>query len=152
MSLSNPGGAYGGNTAYGLEGQMAWIESFALSGSVVAAAGDTVTLVYDATAKTLKVEPWDTNASGQTDSIGVGVAIDPITTNGKAGRVVLAGFAEVNVASGTAAEGSLATGSTTKGVAVVTAADATTVVGTTLGVFLGVKNASNRAPIWVGRA
>lgn len=145
-TLTNPNGAFGSTDDETNNFQI--VGEFLRSGSVAIVAGDAVALVHDASTGTLLVEPWDTNASGQTNSIGVGVALDAITDT-HSGRVVLFGYAEVNVAGGTAAEGSLATGSTTKGVVTVTASTSAVDVGTALGHFLGAKNASNLAPIWV---
>lgn len=146
-TLTNPNGAFG---QVNEDGQFCIaLELAATTGTI--SAGQTVALVWDDTEKTMKAEAWDTDASGQNARGGRGVADEAITTT-KVGRVVVFGFARVNVASGTAAEGSLATGSTTAGVATVTSPDATTVVGTVLGTFLGAKDGNNRAPVWVSPA
>lgn len=153
QELTNPNDAFGSNVASRQEDQnFRIVTEFPQTGAVAIAANDAVALVWDGSAKTIKVEALDTDASGQSASIGVGVALDAAAaSSGKSVRVVVFGYAKVNVASGTAAEGSLAIGSTTKGIAGVVAADATTVVGTAIGVYLGAKDADNKAPVWVGK-
>jgi hypothetical protein len=145
--LSNPNGAHRHGTPNPEGDQWNQVTSF-FANSAAIAKGDAVALVWDATNSVMKVEGWDTDASGQSILGGKGVAIDPITTT-KSGRVVLEGFALVQVGAGTAAEGAIATGGTTAGEVVVTTADAADFIGSALGTFLGVKDAANLAPIWV---
>jgi hypothetical protein len=144
--ITNPNGAFGETSD--VSNYVQWVESFKNTGAAAIAAGDAVALKYTATGTLLEIEGWDTDASGQNANTGVGVALDPIAVNAT-GRVVVFGYARVQVAGGTAAKGNQALGSTTSGVVTPTAADATTIVGQSLGVFLGVKDASNLAPIWV---
>lgn len=118
------------------------------TGAAAISAGDTVALKYTVSGTLLECEEWDTNAAGQTANIGVGVAYQNIPVNGS-GLVTIFGFARVNVASATVAEGEVIIGTTTAGEAGSATADATTVVGTVLGICLGVKDANNRAPMWV---
>lgn len=147
--LTNPAAAFGQSDESSNNFQI--VGSFPQSGSVAIAANDAVAFVYDETTGTLKVEPWDTDAAGQGARLGVGVALDAAAaSSGDSVRVVLFGFAQVNIGSGTATENYIAVGSTTKGQVTEAAPDATTVVGTALGVFLADEDGTNNvAPIWV---
>jgi hypothetical protein len=80
-------------------------------------------------------------ASGQLDFAGIAMES---ATAGKYVRVAVGGFALVDVASQTVASGEYLLKPTTtagKGISASTAIDATTVAGTILGRFFGVKNA-----------
>lgn len=147
--ITNPNQAFQHGTPNPIGDQFSMGSDFCAASATNIPIGAPVALVYDATAKTMKVELWDTDAATQSVHGGRGVAVQPITAD-KAGRVVLFGYAEVNVGAGVAAENLLANGTTTAGVAGVDAAtDATDIAETFLGVYLGVKNAANLAPIWV---
>lgn len=79
----------------------------------------------------------------------IGVAISAATAAGAFVNVVIGGFCLVNVGAATPAFGNLAVKSGTDGQAAVSGTvDATLVVGTVLGTFLGAKDANNQAPLW----
>lgn len=145
QTLTNPNGAFG-QVDEGALPRIAF-PFFATTGTI--AAGSAVALVFDAATATIKAVALDTDASGQTAQSGKGVATEAITTT-RSGLVVTHGFARVNVDSATPAANGTAIGTTTAGVAGVTATpDATFVAGTGLGKYLGAKNSANLAPIWV---
>ncbi len=149
--LTNPNGAFGEATFPGPESNFPQrVIEVTVSGSVAVAAHDAVALLWDETARTLKCEPWDTDAAGQTATTGVGVALNAGAA-GKSISVVIGGFALVNIGSGSANKGDLALGTTTKGVVLTTTPAATVLSGTALGVFIGDEDGtSNTAPLWVG--
>lgn len=147
--ITNPSGAFGDTNVEGNNFQI--VADFQVVGSVDVAAHDAVSLVWDETARTVKCEPWDTDASGQGNTRGHGVALDAGTA-GDFVRVVLFGFALVNIGSGNScAEGEYAIGSTTKGVVTSRAIGAAgTNTSGTLGVFLGDEDGtSDTGPLWV---
>jgi hypothetical protein len=132
-----------------------WTADLLVSGAVAFAALDAASALWDETARTLKVEPWDTNASGQTTTSGIGVALDAAAASASntSIRVVVLGFAFANIGSGTSAVvGDNALGSTTKGLLVTTTPAATVVVGTSLGTFIGTEDgALDVAPVWIAK-
>lgn len=149
MTLTNTTGAHRHGTPNPIGDQ--WniqVPYFSTTGTIAANAA--VAMVWDNTLKVMKVEALDTDATGQSASVGYGVTVEALTAT-KTGMVVIAGYAEVAVGTATAAEGSAVIGTTTAGVAGVVAPDATTVVGTIIGTFLAAKNTSNIAPMWVGK-
>lgn len=91
-----------------------------------------------------RVGPWVQASDSQ--SLILGVAQNATTAAGDRCSVVVKGFTLVNVAAATPAANNLATGGASDGKAGVLATpDATTIVGTSLGVFMGAKDASNNA-------
>lgn len=124
------------------------IAYFQSSGAI--AEGDLVSLVPPSAADTpLRVKQAVT---GDIAAVKIGVALNATTATGQMVQVCVRGFCHVNVGSGTPAAGGFGTPSSTAGQVTYTAAgsppDATTVVGTLLGVFLGAKDSNNRAPFW----
>lgn len=83
----------------------------------------------------------------------IGVAMEAATAAGQVIDVCTFGLAFVNVGAGTPAANNTATVQTNSAQAGVSAAenDATTIVGSILGVYLGAKDANNRAPVFVSR-
>lgn len=149
--ITNPSGAFGEATFPGPESNFPQRTiDITVSGSVAVAAHDAVTFLWDETARTLKCEPWDTNASGQTTTGGAGVALDAGAA-GKSIRVVVGGFALVNIGSGNSAvKNDNVLGSTTKGVVTSTTPAATVVAGSILGWFVGDEDGTtDTAPMWV---
>lgn len=147
-TITNPSGAFGQSDEESNMPQT--VEYFQVSGSVDVADGDAVSALWDETNSTLKVEPWDTDASGQSAYSGFGVALDAGTA-GDWIRVVTYGFAMVNIGSGNSATAYQSVlGSTTKGVVTSTSNAATVVVGSSIGKFLGNEDGtSDKAPMWV---
>lgn len=149
--ITNPNNAFGSSTGPGqVESSFPQTTiDVTVSGSVAVAKHDAVALLWDATNRILTVEPWDTDASGQTVSTGVGVAMDAGAA-GKSIRVCVGGFAFVNTTGSTPAKGQVAIGSTTKGVCGAATASASTVLGTALGIYLGAPDGStNTTAVWV---
>lgn len=125
------------------------VVTFQSSGAI--SVGDLVSLVPPSAADTpLRVKQAVT---GDIAAVKIGVALTASTATGQNVQVVTNGFCHVNVGSGTPAAGGFGTPSSTAGQVTYTAAasppDATTVVGTLLGVFLGAKDSNNRAPFWL---
>lgn len=121
---------------------------FLNTGAAAIVQGDAVALKYTVAGTLLECEAYDTDASGQSAFIGAGVAKEAIAVNAT-GRICIFGFAKVNVSANTPAKSNACIGTTTAGICNAVVADATTVATTVLGVFLGVKDANNRAPVWV---
>lgn len=146
--IQNPAQAFGQTDAESNFYQE--IAEFKCRGTITA--GDGVGLIWDETARTLLATAWDTNASGESASSGIGVALE----SGVAGdiiRVVKGGFALANIGSDTPAFGESIVGTTTAGVLAAVASDATTVAGTVIGFCLGDEDAAtNKVPIWVATA
>jgi hypothetical protein len=122
---------------------------FQASGAI--ALGDLVSLVSPTAATTpLRVK------QAATADIGVrkiGVALNAAAATGDPVDVCIGGFCFVNVGSGTpAADGGAVASAATAGLAATATIDATTVAGTVLGVFLGTKDAANRAPLWLQKS
>lgn len=114
-------------------------------------AGDIVCLLAPAAAGTpMSVTP---KVTARLLPSVIGVAEKAATAAGQIIPVVIEGLAFVNVGAGVPAADNTATVQTNSVQAAVVAAenDATTIVGATLGVFLGVKDANNKAPVYVYR-
>lgn len=148
--ITNPSAAYGQTAVADAEGNNFQIVApFQVSGAVDVAAHDAVSALWDETARTLKVEPWDVGAGAMTAKTGFGVALDAGTADDFV-RVVLFGFAMVNIGSGTATVGYAAKGTGTKGEVVEDAADGSDIAGEILGYFLGNEDGTlGVAPLWV---
>lgn len=148
--ITNPNGAFGyTNTTDAESNNFQITGEFTVGGSVAVVAGDAIALIWSETLRTLLCEPWDTNAAGQTVKIGVGVALDSAAVAATC-KVVLFGFAMVNIGTGTATEGYAVKGTTTKGEVVEDNADASDIAGEVLGFFLGDEDGTrNLAPMWV---
>lgn len=128
-----------------------WRQIASLRCDVAIAKGDALMYVVPTTTVPLSVAPLavtDTLAVGQKF---LGVAIEAAAV-GEQCLFATEGFALVNVGSATAAAGSTANraGSAAGALNVLTAA-ATDIIGTGYGVYLGAKNASNLAPVWLNR-
>lgn len=79
-----------------------------------------------------------------------GVADQDIASGGW-GLIIVEGVTLVNVGANTPADQDVCITSTTAGVAGSATPDATTVVGSVVGVYAGAKDASNLAPVIVGK-
>lgn len=151
--VSNPLGAFGQATFPGPESNFPQdVIEVTVGNSVAVAAHDAVALLWSETNRTLMCEPLDTDASAQSANGAFGVSLDAGAV-GDSVRVVIRGFAFVNIGAGNSAtKGQLALGSTTKGVVTSTAPAATVVVGTAVGTFIGDEDGtSDTAPLWVGQ-
>lgn len=113
--------------------------------SVAITANMLVTFVYDVATGKVQVRPTTTALD---PALIAGVALEAIAI-GAIGQVCTRGFALVNVGAGTVAIGDQLIGTATAGLAAGVTADATTIAGDTGGVYLGVKLASNLAPVWI---
>ena len=108
--------------------------------------GDVVEFVAPTTTTPLRVKKF---ANADLGHFAVGVALQAATAAGQKIQVCVWGFCLVNVGSATPAATNLAVKSGTDGQAAVSGTvDATLVVGTVLGTFLGAKDANNQAPLW----
>lgn len=122
---------------------------FQASGAI--ARGDLVSLVSPTAAGTpLRVKQAATADAGVRK---IGVALEAAAATGDLIEVCVGGFCFVNVGAGTpAADNAAVASAATAGLAAVGTIDATTVAGTVLGVFLGAKDAANRAPLWLQKS
>lgn len=140
--ITNPGQAFGQTDAESNNYQQ--VAEFVANAAVTA--GDAVGTVWDETAQTLKVTPADSDTSAY---YGIGVALDTVSA-GDIVRVVVFGFAFVNIGSDTPAAYENIVLGTTAGTAVAQAAAETTVAGSILGFCLGDEDGtSNQVPMWV---
>jgi hypothetical protein len=148
--INNPSALFGYTAVDDAEGNNWQIApTFEVVGSVAVAAHDAVSALWDETTRTLKVEPWDVGAGAMTAKTGFGVALDAGAAGTKI-RVVIAGFAFVNVGTGTATIGYAVKGTGTKGEVVEDTGDASDIAGEILGSFLGNEDGTrNVAPMWV---
>lgn len=122
---------------------------FQASGAI--AAGDVVSIVSPTAATTpLRVKQA---ATAETGVRKIGVALNAATATGDPVDVCIGGFCFVNVGTGTpAANDSAVPSGATAGLAAVATIDASTLTGAVLGVFLGTKDAANRAPLWLQKS
>lgn len=140
--ITNPAGVQGHDTPQIY--QLA--QPFRASGAITK--GDLVTFVYVEADRELQVKATDTDTDDPALTAGVahfsGAADDEMV------MVVVQGYAEVNIGSGSVAAGERVIGTATPGEADGVAADGTTVEGDTAGVFLGDEiGTSNTAPCWI---
>lgn len=147
--LTNPGGAFGGTV---LNWQLP--VSFKNADAAALARGDVCFCSFSTTTGEVTV----TKAATTTDLDFLFGVVDEAIAVGDYGRVIIHGFAYVNVGGGTVAHGDGAIRSgATAGLAAPVTEDATTITGQTMGMFLGVKGSTspypfaNAAPIWVGK-
>lgn len=124
---------------------------FKNTGAVAIVKGDVVAFSYDETNSILGVLQQDAGVSDP--ALIAGVAQEGFGVS-EVGMVVIAGYAEVNITTGSVAAAERAIPhASTDGAADGVAADATTVAGDTFGVFLGDEiGTTNTAPVWVGKA
>ncbi len=115
------------------------------------ARGALVSLVVPTATQSLSVKE---RVTGDLTSMTVGIAMEAATAAdvlaGKLILVCIQGHALVNVGAGVPAAGNWGQHSATTGIVAPTAAaiDATIINGDILGVFLGTKDANNRASFW----
>lgn len=120
--------------------------------SAAIAKGDLVRITTPPAAGTIPKVTTKTSATANTEGYLVyGVALNAAAGNNSPVQVCVRGLCQVNVGSGTAADGNWASLSTTNAgqAAVQTSAPAATaVLGEYLGRFLGAKDANNLAPLF----
>lgn len=121
---------------------------FKNTGATAITLGDAVALKYTVSGTLLECEQLDTDLGTQSAFTAAGVASEAIAINAT-GRVVVLGFAKVNVSGNTPAKNGVCIGTTTAGICNTAVPDATTIVGSVIGSFLAAKDANNRAPVWV---
>ncbi|MGI9609649.1 MAG: hypothetical protein ACR2NL_05080 [Acidimicrobiia bacterium] len=151
QQITNPNRAFGYGVDDDPENAYSIKTPMLNGGSAAIAEGDVVTLTATLTAS-VGISCKQSDASADDDATVLGVAAEAIAV-GDTGNVVVFGYAHVNVGdSSSITAGQVATlHATTDGAAANVTADATSVAGDYLAVFLGAEDlvGTNQAPVWV---